>query len=78
MSSISRFHTVAEVAELTGLTEYQVRQAKNDGLLPWHPIGRRPLVRFTDDDLAEFARRTRTVSEPQPTALVTTRRKKRR
>lgn len=71
----ARYFTVDEVAELTGLSAYQVRKAKDGGLLPWHPVGDRPLVRFTKADLDEWKRLTRVTSEPS--ALITTRRKKR-
>lgn len=70
-----RYMTTAEVAERTGLSVYQVHTARRAGLLPHHSIGPR-LVRFTEDDLAEFERRTQAAQ--QPAALITTRRKRRR
>lgn len=71
-----RYYTTAEVADMTGLTEYQVTAARRSGRLPYHEIGTRPLVRFTDDDLAEFKRRTQAAEAPA--ALITTRAKRRR
>lgn len=73
---MARFYTTADVVEMLGLTTYQVIQARKSGRLPYHEVGARPLVRFTDDDLAEFERRTQAATNPA--ALVTTRRKRRR
>ena len=76
MGAVTRFYSRAEVAERTGLSEYQVEAERKRGRLPFHEVGARPLIKFTDDDIAEFERRTRAAQSPA--ALVTTRRKRRR
>ena len=69
-------YTAAQAAERLGISEYQVRSEKSRGRLPYREVGLRPLIRFTDEDLTEYQRRTKVAQEPS--SLVTTRRKKRR
>ena len=73
---MTRFYSRAEVAQMTGLSEYQVEAERRRGRLPYREVGARPLIKFTADDLAEYERRTKAAA--QPAALVTTRRKRRR
>lgn len=63
MSGDPEFMTVAQTALRLGLSKYQVRAEKARGTLPHHIVGQR-FVRFTEDDVAEYKRRTQAATAP--------------
>ena len=64
-----------QVAEILGVTKTSVYRYAKQGLLPYHQFGRS--VRFSEEDLAKFLKRTRQgvsheQEEPQETHRETT------
>ena len=64
-SSISKLHSVQEVAKLLGISSSLVYALVQKNRLPTYRIGTgRGAIRIADDDLREFLRRSRTEIEP--------------
>ena len=74
------FLTVAEVAERTGLTQYEVRSEVRRGVFPHRAIGTRPLIRFTREDIDAYVERVaaRKKKEAAPSGLTPGSRARRR
>jgi DNA-binding transcriptional MerR regulator len=67
---------VPQVAERLGLSEYQIRQEHDRGILPGRRAGR--FLRFTEDDLATYLERIRDDRGGNASGLTTQSRARRR
>jgi excisionase family DNA binding protein len=52
-----KFMTRNDIAALFGVSPRTVDSWQREGLLPFHRVGKR-LVRFTDEDIADFVKRS--------------------
>ncbi|GAA2163166.1 helix-turn-helix domain-containing protein [Pedococcus bigeumensis] len=68
-SPVPRLYTIAEVAELTKMSEYWLREQCRNATLAHHRFGR--CYRFSDTDLTQLLAGTRV--EPQERRLTPTR-----
>jgi excisionase family DNA binding protein len=57
-------YTIAEVAELTRMSEYWLREQCRQARVPHHRLGRS--YRFTEFDLAQLLRESRVQARPDP------------
>jgi excisionase family DNA binding protein len=68
-ASVPRLYTIAEVAELTAMSEYWLREQCREGRLAHHRLGR--CYRFAETDLLQLLAATRV--EPEERTLMPTR-----
>lgn len=61
---VTPMYTVAEVAKLTRMSEYWLRQQCREARIPHHRLGRN--YRFSDSDVAQLLERSRVETRPEP------------